>query len=83
MSQLILIDKESGLEVGRRDMAPQERYQLYHDCSEHERLTYDAKEYTLHTVAWQVPDENCVVSVTYHARERLACGCARGYCGCC
>lgn len=83
MAQLIVIDRASKQEVGRRAMAPQERYQLYRDCSEHTLLTFNAKRYAVHTVAWQVPAEHCVVSVTYHSNDVFGCGCAVGCCGCC
>jgi hypothetical protein len=89
MSQLILIDKQSGLEVGRRPMEAAERYQLYHALQsallsgEHALLSHDVNEYRMHTVAWLVADQNCVVSVTVHGRARMACGCTMGYCTCC
>lgn len=83
MHQLILIDKQSGLEVGRRPMDPAERFVLYDACAEHELLSHDVKEYVMHTVAWRLPDLNCIVSVTAHASARMACGCTMGYCTCC
>jgi hypothetical protein len=89
MHQLILIDKASGLEVGRRDMDPQERYVLGNALQyallhrEHVLFTHESKQYTMHTLAWRLPEEDCVVSVTYHARERMSCGCESGYCTCC
>jgi hypothetical protein len=69
MHQLILIDDTSKLEVGRRDMQPQERYQLYRDHLEHECLLFAGRFYLTHTVAWRIPEEDFVVSVTFQANQ--------------
>lgn len=83
MSQLILIDRDTKQEIGRRPMDPAERYVLYASCAEYELLSHEANEYTMHTVAWRLPEENCVVSVTAHGKARMSCGCTMGYCTCC
>ena len=64
MSQLILVDQDSTTEIGRRDMHPDERLQIYHDCAEHEPLCFQGKCYAMHTVAWRIPEYDCVATVT-------------------
>jgi hypothetical protein len=67
MPQLILIDKDSQQEVGRREMHASERYDIYAAWDTGDLLSFQAKQYTLHTVAWRVPENNCVVQVTFHS----------------
>ena len=68
MAKLLLTDQD-GHELGRREMAPEERYDLYARCREHELLSYEGKRYTIHSVAWRVPEETCVVAVSFTSYE--------------
>jgi hypothetical protein len=61
MSQLILINKESGFEIGRRAMHADERYTYYK--AQGEQIVFQGCCYRLLTVAWRLPDEDCVCSV--------------------
>ena len=82
MSELILIDRTTKQEIGRRPMAPQERYSLYSDCASHALLAFSGKRYTLYSVAWRIPEENCVATVMFDSHECLPCGCTAGCCTC-
>lgn len=75
MHELILIDYTSKQEIGRRAMAPAERYGFYAVCANHELLTHDSKCYRVHTVAWRIPEEDCCLAVTFDSWEPSYCDC--------
>jgi hypothetical protein len=75
MHQLILIDDTSKLEIGRRDMVPAERYELYKNHMEHELLLFAGCFYMTHTVGWRLPEQDFVASVTFQANEMVYCDC--------
>jgi hypothetical protein len=62
MSMLILIDRESQQEIGRRVMDAHERYAYYQ--AQGEQIKFQGGCYRLLSVAWRLPDENCVLCVT-------------------
>jgi hypothetical protein len=75
VTQLQLIDRQTGAAIGQRAMSPGERYQTYRQCFAHELLLFQEHLYTIHSVAWRPHDEACVVRVTYHSRPPLGCTC--------
>jgi hypothetical protein len=74
MHELIVIERATGQEIGRRSMAPHERYTYYEDCRDHDLLTYEGKYYVLDSVAWRIPEEDLVLGVTFHSHE-TSCDC--------
>jgi hypothetical protein len=75
VAQMILIDQQSGLEIGRRPMDASERYALYRNHMEHETLLFGGKYYTTHEVKWKVPQEDFVACVSFHSNEMVYCDC--------
>ncbi len=73
MAELILIDSETKQEIVRQPMDASGRYQFYTDCANHERILVDGKFYTLHGVAWRIPEEALVATVTYHSHAVQSC----------
>lgn len=71
MSLLIVRDKD-GLEVCTREMDPAERYTFYTAQSEGELVSFGGKRYKLHSVAWQKPEQNCVLLVSFDSYEPVA-----------
>jgi hypothetical protein len=67
MAELILRNA-NGVEVARRPMVPQERYDLYQLCRDRECLVDHAgKRFTLITVAWERGAEQCICQVRYES----------------
>jgi hypothetical protein len=66
--QLILTNTE-GIELGRRAMEPQERYHLYQLYNDGALFSHEGKRYTLHSVAWRIPDHDCVLLVSFDSYE--------------
>ena len=62
MAELILRDAD-GVEVGRREMVAQERFDLYERCRERECLDHNGKRFRLITVAWDRVAEQCLCLV--------------------
>jgi hypothetical protein len=65
MSQLILIDQGTGQEIGRQTMDASERLFFYRAWDTHDLIRFDSKRYRIHTVAWQVPQEDLVLCVSF------------------
>jgi hypothetical protein len=62
MAQLILCTAE-GLELVRRPMEPSERYALYRLFSASDYLEHAGRCYRLLSVAWKLPEEDCICRV--------------------
>ena len=73
MAELILIDRDTKQEVGRKPMDASGRYWFYTDCANHERVLFDGKYYTMHSVAWKIPEQELIATVTYHSQAVQAC----------
>jgi hypothetical protein len=69
MSVLILIDKATGLELGRCEMQPSERFGLSRDDFEGDLLRFQGCYDLMHTAAWCLPQEDFVASVTFRSCE--------------
>lgn len=62
---LMILRTLDGHEIGRHEMRPEERYAVYQTYSAGDLFAWGQGRYRLHTVAWRVPQEELVVSVTF------------------
>jgi hypothetical protein len=67
MHELIIIEKTTGHELGRSEMHPSERYRYYDDYRDQGLLVFNAKQYTIHSVAWRIPEQDLVLGVSFHS----------------
>jgi hypothetical protein len=82
MPKLIVRDQQ-GKDIFTRPAESQEYLVYGRALMVGEMVTFEGKRYKLHTVARTVPEEDCVLGVTFDSNEQLACGCTMGYCTCC
>jgi len=69
MACLVLRDVANGQEISREPMAPQRRYDLYRLMAEHECFCFAGKRWHIHSVAWRIPEEECVLGLVFEDWE--------------
>ena len=62
---LLIVRNGDGVELGRREMHPIERFALYRACSTRELFRWGHGQFVVNTVAWRLPEEHCLLGVTF------------------
>lgn len=69
MPTAILINDVTKQEISRWDMSADERYLFYQACADRQLLIRDGVQYTYVSVAWKIPEQQCIIVAKVHGYE--------------
>lgn len=69
MALLRLMDKGTGQEIGRTEIAAGFRFSVYQDLREHGLLSFNGKRYRLEGLHWSPTTEELIVQGTFDSYE--------------